>query len=166
LKRARQKFKVASNASRLQFKRVLVTIDGSKNAARAARVAVELARRYRAELLVLHAIHMPSYLFAQASGVGMPQAAWEDYNLRAKTEAEGWIDEVVSLAKSRRLIVRGQVLDAQPSVVEAITEYAIAKRVDLIVMGTRGLSAFKKLLLGSTSTGVTNHAHCSVLLVR
>ena len=51
-------------------------------------------------------------------------------------------------------------------VAEKICEYADDNKVDLIVLGTRGQSTFSKLLLGSVSTQVTNHAHCPVTLVR
>jgi len=40
------------------------------------------------------------------------------------------------------------------------------EKVDLIVMGSRGLGRFQRLLLGSVSEGVLHHAHCSILVVR
>jgi len=52
------------------------------------------------------------------------------------------------------------------SAVQAIIECAENRKFDLIVMGTRGLSAFRKALLGSVSSGVVSHATCSVLVVR
>lgn len=58
------------------------------------------------------------------------------------------------------------MVEGATSVVQAITEKALEKGVDLIVVGTRGLGVFKRLLLGSVSKGVVSHAHCSVLVVR
>ncbi len=52
------------------------------------------------------------------------------------------------------------------SVVETIVDHGTKYNVDLIVIGTRGLTGFKKLLVGSVSSGVLHHAHCSVLIVR
>jgi nucleotide-binding universal stress UspA family protein len=40
------------------------------------------------------------------------------------------------------------------------------KKVDLIVIGSRGLSGFKKLLLGSVASGVVTYSHCPVLVVK
>jgi nucleotide-binding universal stress UspA family protein len=52
------------------------------------------------------------------------------------------------------------------SVVKAITDYGASRQVDLIVVGRKGLGGFKKLLLGSVSDGVVNHAASTVLVVR
>jgi nucleotide-binding universal stress UspA family protein len=40
------------------------------------------------------------------------------------------------------------------------------KKINLIVIGTRGISGFKKLLIGSVASGVITYAHCPVLVVK
>ena len=62
--------------------------------------------------------------------------------------------------------VRGEIVENVSSVVESIVDYAEEWKVDMIVVGTRGLTGFKKLLLGSVSTALVSHAPCSVLVVR
>ena len=52
------------------------------------------------------------------------------------------------------------------SVTGNIVEYAKHEKIDLIVIGTRGRSAFKRILLGSTASGVVTHAHCPVMVVK
>jgi nucleotide-binding universal stress UspA family protein len=47
-----------------------------------------------------------------------------------------------------------------------ILEFAEEQNVDLIVVGTKGRTGFKKLLLGSTATSVVTYAHCPVLVVK
>ena len=44
--------------------------------------------------------------------------------------------------------------------------YAEENNIELIVIGTRGLSGFKKLLVGSVATNVVTYAHCPVLVVK
>jgi nucleotide-binding universal stress UspA family protein len=49
---------------------------------------------------------------------------------------------------------------------EGIVDYAQEKNLELIVIGTRGRSAFKKMLLGSVASKVVTYAHCPVLVVK
>ncbi len=55
---------------------------------------------------------------------------------------------------------------AEESIVSEIIEFAERENIDLIIMGTRGRTGFKKLLLGSVASGVVNFAHCTVLVIR
>jgi nucleotide-binding universal stress UspA family protein len=52
------------------------------------------------------------------------------------------------------------------SIVGAIVDYAERENIDLIVIGSRGLSGFKKLLLGSVASGVVTYANCPVMVVK
>ena len=49
---------------------------------------------------------------------------------------------------------------------KSIVEYAEEHKIDLIVVGTRGMSGIKKMLLGSTASGVVTYAHCPVMVVK
>ncbi len=59
-----------------------------------------------------------------------------------------------------------EVIIAEESIVSEIIEFAERENIDLIIMGTRGRTGFKKLLLGSVASGVVNFAHCPVLVIR
>jgi nucleotide-binding universal stress UspA family protein len=52
------------------------------------------------------------------------------------------------------------------SIVAAVVEYAEEHNIDLIVIGTRGRSGFKRLILGSIATGVITYAHCPVMVIK
>ena len=52
------------------------------------------------------------------------------------------------------------------SAVGGILGFAEKENIDLIVIGTRGRSGFKKLLLGSVASGVVTYAHCPVLVIK
>ena len=52
------------------------------------------------------------------------------------------------------------------SITGNIVEYAEREKIDLIVIGTRGRSAFKRMLLESTASEVVIHAHCPAMVVK
>jgi nucleotide-binding universal stress UspA family protein len=76
------------------------------------------------------------------------------------------VADVVKEAEDAGVKVKGEIVENARSAVQAITEYASNSKIDLIVIGTRGLTGFRKLLLGSVSNGVVSQAPCSVLVVR
>lgn len=137
------------------WKRILVAIDGSENSVRAGKRAISLAKDYNAELIVLHVVAVPSSIV-------------DSENALAKLEAEAsaWIDAVESQARKEGVKVKREMLRSSSSVVKAITEHSQLENVDVIVIGTRGLGGFRKLVIGSVSMGVVQHAACSVLVIR
>jgi nucleotide-binding universal stress UspA family protein len=151
----------AKNA--VQVGLILVPVDGSESAERSAGVAFQLALRYKAKVIVISVVAAPGFSFSGPAGA--PADLTEYYKL-GMSEAGRAVESAVRHAKELGLDVRGEVLEPVSSTVGAIIEFAEKEKVDLIVMGTRGLGGFKKLLLGSVSTGVVSHAHCAVLIVR
>jgi len=145
--------------------RVLVAVDGSEHAKKAIDAAVTLCKAVDAELIAFHAISVPRYSFTAESG-GMHPFPLTQYFASARKEAQGLVDDAVALAKKSGITATGLVADPAYSIVEAIVQAASSQNIDLIVVGSRGLGGFKKLLIGSVSAAVVNHAHCSVLVVR
>ena len=155
------------HASGLHFQRILVAVDGSEGSARASEVAVDLAERLDAQLFVLNVYRgYPEYmtLFPRApSPSGDAIQAYESYARKAALEVVG---RTLSMAEKKGVKAKPQTSGTVGSVVQAITDYAASEKIDLIVMGTRGMGGFKKMLLGSVSNGVVTHAQCAVLVVR
>jgi nucleotide-binding universal stress UspA family protein len=81
-------------------------------------------------------------------------------------ESKNWYDRFVQSAEEHHVRLRTELIDSQLSVEASIVEYAESENIDLIVLGTRGRSGFKKLLLGSVASGVVNYATCPVLVVK
>ena len=148
------------------FKGILVAVDGSAYSSRAAEEAIDLAKRSGALLYVLSVIPTPIYAATGAQGAVGSGPVSEEFFDRSKKDAQAFVGGIVSRAEAQGVKVRGEITENVPSVVEAISEYAQEWRVDLIVVGTRGLSGFKKLLLGSVSGALVSHAPCSVLVIR
>ena len=138
-------------------------MDGSENSFRAARAAMTLCERLGAELSVIQAVPKPQSSRGMSVRLG---PLLKDYYAASVREAEKNIQRVVTSAQKHGLKVTGKVLDYPSTTVEAILDYAAGAGVDLIVVGTRGLGGFTKLIMGSVSTAIVNHASCSVLVVR
>jgi len=163
----------SSPAVKSLFKKILVALDGSESSQKAAQAALELAEKLKADLLVLHAISPPTTYYhstiASPTGMSLPAPSQHEidaYYAYAKKVATSIVGEVESKGKKLGIHVKTEIPEAFSSVVETIINHAAKENVDLIVVGTRGLGGFKKLLLGSVSNGVVSHAHCPVLVVR
>ncbi len=105
------------------FKRILVAVDGSENAERGAKVAVELARKFGSELIVLHVVARPTYTYVPMfpSVTPPPTKVFDEYYALSKKAAEGCVSRAVSLADGLNVKVRGDVQEGRFSVVEGIT---------------------------------------------
>ena len=163
----------AASDSTPLFKNILVAVDGSESSKRAAHVALGLAEKLRAQLIVLHAISPPtSYYrsnFPVPVGMAPPppsQKEIDTYYAYARRVALGIVGDTVSEAKKVGTNVKTELPEGVSSVVETIINHAAKEHADLIIVGTRGLGGFKKMLIGSVSSGVISHANCPVLVVR
>lgn len=153
--------------SGLLFQRILVAVDGSEGSARASEVAVDLAEKFKAQLFVLHVFRgYPEYVTLFPSVPAPSGDAIESYERYARKAALEVVGRTVSMAEKKGLKAKPKTSEAIGSIVQAITDHAVDEKIDLIVMGTRGMGGFKKMLLGSVSSGVVTHAQCAVLVVR
>jgi dihydrodipicolinate reductase len=75
-------------------------------------------------------------------------------------KGEKFVDMVKQNATEKKVSVKTDVIIGTPSVVKEIVEYAENNKVDMIVIGSRGMTGFKKLLLGNVSSGVVTYSHC------
>ena len=150
----------------LPLNKVLVATDGSKNAKRAVDAAARIAKQFNAELIVLSVVMEMVPPVYSPIGVDVPSVDYSAYLGRAEADAKSIAEEAASLAEKDSVKTRVVVLRTVTSIAEAILEEASKEKVNLIVLGTRGLGGFKRLLLGSVSGACVDHATCSVLVIR
>jgi nucleotide-binding universal stress UspA family protein len=152
------------NDENLPLRKILVPLDGSEWSFRAAKYAIRIAKMANAEIVCVHAVvSLPSTAYASPhAGVLIPQ-----YIEEAKKEAQKLYDEVNVIAEKAGVakISAETILDVS-SVADAIISYSEKNNVDLIIIGTKGKTGLKKVLLGSVASGVISHAKCPVLVVR
>lgn len=145
------------------FGKILVAFDGSKDSQKAIGLACSLALKFGSELTIVHVFSSPSIGYGATTGMPIP-----DYKMLGdakKAAAKEVLSKGLRLAAQEGVDAKGELVEA-PSVVEALVEFAANKKANLIVTGTRGMTGFKKLILGSVSSGLVNHAHCPVLIAR
>lgn len=138
---------------------ILVPFDGSDHACAAARFAANLAKLTGAALHLCHVMDESPFMMLGATALSADELrqAQERISRRA-------FERVMEIPEVEQLEPTTDVTMGKPS--EQIVRYAKNRGIDLIVMGSRGLSGFKELLLGSVSAQVLEHAPCSVTIVR
>lgn len=151
----------------MAIRRVLVAVDGSKPSVDASDQAIDLAKRYGAELIVLYVIS-PDTRYNYLEDVITPRLprALKDVVMIAMQKGAKHVDKVKQKALEKNVKVKTDVVIGISSVVKEIIEYAEKNKVDMIVMGSRGLSGIKKMLLGSVASGVLIYSHCPVLVTK
>lgn len=150
----------AGRGSKTEFRKILVGFDGSEYSTKALQMACALARKFLSKLFVVNVCSSPAHIVVGPDLV----AAWPvEKNLEEK--AKDLVAQGIGIARSEGVKAAGECLKAS-SVVQAITDYAVMNEIDLIVLGSRGLTGFRKLLLGGMSSRVIGHAYCPVLIVK
>ena len=150
----------------LSIRKILVTIDGSENSKKAADYAISLSKKYNAQLIILYVLYSElGFAYSNLLGVSTPKAI-EDALETQKKDVQKWFDEIRSKLKNTNISVTDKIIISVSSIVGEIIEFADKKKVDLIILGTRGRTGFKKLLLGSVAEGVVTHSSCPVMVVR
>lgn len=149
-----------------EFTKILVPIDGSEGSMQAANLAIGVAARYGAKVIVLHVVNINQYL----QTLGFYSISYPDLIKKmindAKQETSKWFAEIQRNAEQAKVAITTDVIETPLSVVGDIVNYAEREKADLIVIGTRGRTGFAKLLLGSVASGVVTYAPCPVMVVR
>jgi nucleotide-binding universal stress UspA family protein len=136
------------------FASVLVAVDGSPRSAKTIPVAIDLAQKYGSAVTVLHVREYTRY-------------EGSDVDMGPPIPAEELVEDVVRQFREAGVGAKGEVRRVgSGSTPEQIVEVATDIGADLIVMGTRGMTEWRSLLLGGVATKVIHHAQCPVLLVR
>src|ERR1700692_3481478 len=136
------------------FKHILVAVDGSTYSQQALPTTIEIARKFNSDVLVDH-------VSEHARGRAVV------YSVESPADATRLVGKAVKLVRDAGITVKGHLSDvATGHVAKAIVETATANNIDLIVMGSRGLSDVQGLLLGSVTHKVIQMAQVPVLVDR
>ena len=150
------------------FSKLLIPIDGSEPSFHAAQIAINIANKFNSEIIVLFVVVSPSKSeYANLTGLVTPKQI-DMIIENAKKESKKWFNRIEDIVKEKNLNIKvsTKVILTGVAVYGEIIHYAQEENIDLIVIGTRGRSGIKKLLLGSTASGVETYANCPVLVTK
>ena len=136
------------------FDRIAVAIDGSAEGGKTLPVALEMAQRFGSAVTVIHIREHTKY-------------EGSDVDLGPATPADELVGGALDRFRSAGIEARGEIRRVNPgNTPEQIVKVAAEVGADLIVLGTRGMTEWRSMLLGGVANKVVQHAHCPVLLVR
>jgi nucleotide-binding universal stress UspA family protein len=138
---------------------ILHATDFSRASSRAFASALDLARRQRAQLLLLHVMAPPSPFRASE-----PPTDYLALLAETRRDAQRRLGALLARARKRGVRARSKLTEGAPA--QEIARVARRQRADIIVIGTHGRTGLARLLLGSVAARVLQLAACPVLTVR
>ena len=147
--------------SGITVKRILAPVDTSKYKDKIIAYAISLAQAWGAEITAINVID---------PGRGVPGGRVKEKELEredeAKRPAEELLNEIDLQAKKEGINIKKEVVEESDTIGKAIIDYAKRNNMDVIVIGTTGMSAVEEIFVGSVADNVIHHAHCPVFAIR
>ena len=153
-----------------EFIKRLVSIDGSKESFDAADYGINLAKLSNALMIVMHVLPQEiRYAYDDIDTIkpNIPATPIKGIVELSKQEVQvKWFNKILEKAKKFDVNIQTDIIIAAKSVSSEIVDYADKFNVDLIIVGTRGRSGLKRILLGSVASEVVKYADCPVLIIK
>lgn len=140
----------------MKIQKILNPVDGSEHAIHATSHAIELARVFRAKVVLMHCHDKYPIVLAEPY--------FQEAVNKINKEAEKLIAPFISLLEDEDVRFDIRILEGPPGI--RIPEVARIEKIDMIVMGSRGATDFEGLLLGSVAHQVLHRAQCPVYITK
>jgi nucleotide-binding universal stress UspA family protein len=148
--------------------KIMVAIDGSETSMRAAEYAIAMTKNANNKDVLLIGItiidlgRLNYSFFVTAPSYGSKELE------EKRQEAKKWLNQLDELSKENNVPqFKSEIIeDVVSRIGGAIVNYAEKEKVDLIVVGTRGRSGLKRMLIGSVASDILHYAHCPVMIVK
>jgi len=143
--------------NKMNLKKILVPLDGSKNSIRGLEHAISLAKLADASIVGTHVSYVPGNLTNPRQGF---------INQELVKEAKDYLDTAKKQCDESNIEFTSEIIPGIPSTGIVNFAHDVKNKINLIVMGTRGLSSAKEAFLGSVSNHVVHKSNVPVLLVK
>ena len=148
------------NLSNHSIKKILIPLVKSEYNDKIISYAIILAKGSGASITAIHVLDKSAQGLGDRFGLRV-----EEYEKAMRKRAEELLTEVQQVIEKQGIKTGIEVIGAK-SVPKGIIDYARESGVDVIVMGTKGLTGVEKFLMGSVASAVIDHAHCPVFAIR
>lgn len=140
------------------MQKIIVPIDFSEHSEFALRAAAKLAKKYDAEILVLHMLEISDIMLSSSEGLQGQKAVF--FLKLAEQQFEEFLDkDYLSDIKITPIVKHFKVFSE-------VNEVALSHEADLIIMGSHGSSGLEELFVGSNTEKVVRNANIPVLVVK
>jgi len=148
------------------IKKMLVAIDGSETAAKALDYALNLAEKCGAEVQIISVVPPVESIMPRFTLATPPSTVYTTFIDEVEKRLKNVLSEALKEAREKRpnLKISTKLITGRPA--DTIIQTAKEENVDLIVVGSRGLSGVEEIVLGSVSDRVADYATCPVLIVK
>ncbi len=146
------------------MKKILVPIDFSEESLNALESARSFAENAGSSIVLLHVIEDPNILSTRITGEMGYDPMTNVYIRQLKDKTQEKLGELVSDKKFEKIDISYKIdIDNAYS---AIVNNIVSEQASLIIMGSKGASGLKEILVGSVADKVTRHATCPVIVVK
>jgi nucleotide-binding universal stress UspA family protein len=142
------------------IRRIMVTAADIKHSQEAVRFGVSLARKYEADLLILHVEHDPF----GAEGWNLPFLSVDEEYKELLKQAKKDLDRLIRTEAGKGLPVREMIRKGEP--VEVIRKVVEEEKIDLLLMLSHEETRLEHFLFGRINDAIIRQVPCSVLLVK
>jgi nucleotide-binding universal stress UspA family protein len=141
--------------------KVLVPVDGSKCSLEGLNVAIDYAKTKNAKICLINVVPV-------IEGIDLEISPSEKDSLKDKLakRADYIVQQACGRLANEDIIATCREIVASTSVPDAIIDYAEHEKIDLIIIGSRGLSPSSRFKMGSVASKVVRHSPCSVYVVK
>jgi nucleotide-binding universal stress UspA family protein len=154
------------------FQKILVPLDGSEHSLKALEGAAQIAEKFSGKITLVHvySVSVQPLMMPEPStsgSLGMPILTGAEVTKMieaAQNVGNRILDDGERRIKSDKVEVKKMLVEGHA--VQEIVRIANEGNYDLIVLGARGISHMREILLGSVTDGVIHHVRCPVLVIK
>ncbi len=141
--------------------KILVPVDGSKHSEEALKIAVDYAKTKGANICLISVSP-----FIEGVDLEISASEREKLNETFTKHADYIVQQACGILTGEDVLATCRHVVAAYSIPDAIIDYADKEKIDLIIIGSRGLGKSSRFKMGSVASRVVKHSPCSVYVVK